>query len=709
MRRWGVLIVALALSGLAPVITSDAQAARPAPIRPGPAVLYEPAPASPQLENHSSHFTADPILVMGHEAHVDGEYLYQDWIYDDNGADTGANDAGGSDTGGDVEYPDDRARYGGNAADLVELRVAPTTEGVAVRFTLNTLLVPDSTIVTLALRDPSLAVFLPIISSHGLGGFEATHVITAWGTGGELERVVPTFMDRSTIEATPLTVHTDLEANQVTVVVPRTLLDPKGSWTTALAAGVYDGATGDYRPTGGPLQRSPAYDAGFGFDEAPAGLTPHDAKQSVHLRDNILPTTKIDFDALAAGVNRTSVPASGTMSRIFPSRIDFGEGKDYDASPELLGRLQPYSIYVPTSYDPATPTPLMLDLHSLGEHHWQYNGSTGVQQIGEERGAIVITCECRGEDGWYLNEAEYDTFEMWNDVARHFNIDMERVGITGYSMGGYATYRLASLYPDLFGKALSIVGPPIAGIWVPPAQRSDPTLTNSWLENTRNVPFLNAVGVVDELVPYYGTRTQNLGAPEHGIDGFDQLGYRFRFMSYPTADHFAIAVAGYDLPYQAAWLGDTKVERNPTHVTFSYVPATDDAALGLVHDKAYWVSGIRLADPAAGSPIPKGTVDAFTHAHGRGDPASTAGQSAGNGPFPYVEVNRSWGEAPAQAAANRLTLDLANVGEVTIDLDRAGLALKGLALDVTTSHEVTLHLVDGRQRRDVVVAPTGAV
>ena len=69
------------------------------------------------------------------------------------------------------------------------------------------------------------------------------------------------------------------------------------------------------------------------------------------------------------------------MSRIFPSRIVSAEGKDYDTSPELLGQLQPYSIYEPTTYDASVPTPLMLDLHSLGEHHWQYNGSTGVQLL----------------------------------------------------------------------------------------------------------------------------------------------------------------------------------------------------------------------------------------------------------------------------------------------------------------------------------------
>src|SRR5688572_14049009 len=110
VRRGVCLLAALGLAGVALVVVPDARAVPPPPppLRPGPAVLYEPPPAAPQLENHDPRFRASPILVMGHEAYVDGEYLYQDWIYDDNGADTGANDAGGSDTAGDAEYPDDR-------------------------------------------------------------------------------------------------------------------------------------------------------------------------------------------------------------------------------------------------------------------------------------------------------------------------------------------------------------------------------------------------------------------------------------------------------------------------------------------------------------------------------------------------------------------------------------------------------------------------
>src|SRR2546428_12518408 len=112
--------------------------------RPGPDVLYAPPPAAPQLENRNARFSAPPLLVSGQEAYVAGEYLYQDFLYDDYGSDTDGQGASGlSPRGGDIKYPANTARYGGNAADLVEFRVAVAADSVAYRITLNTPLQAD--------------------------------------------------------------------------------------------------------------------------------------------------------------------------------------------------------------------------------------------------------------------------------------------------------------------------------------------------------------------------------------------------------------------------------------------------------------------------------------------------------------------------------------------------------------------------------------
>ena len=47
--------------------------------------------------------------------------------------------------------------------------------------------------------------------------------------------------------------------------------------------------------------------------------------------------------------------------------------------------------------------------------------------------------------------------------------DPDRTAITGYSMGGYMTYRLGLLMPDAFSKAADYVGPPAYQLWFYPA------------------------------------------------------------------------------------------------------------------------------------------------------------------------------------------------------------------------------------------------
>ena len=170
--------------------------------RPGPDALYGDNPTPPQLENGFG-WDADPLLVAGGRGHVDGEFLYQDFIYDDHGADTRSvfdghpegHTLGGfySRATGDYRYPSDPDRYGYNAADLLEFRARPTDEGVAYRITLNTMLEPDAAAVAIGIdteADPDNERGDRRTDwGYGLGelGAPVDHRLVAWGTGAELE------------------------------------------------------------------------------------------------------------------------------------------------------------------------------------------------------------------------------------------------------------------------------------------------------------------------------------------------------------------------------------------------------------------------------------------------------------------------------------------------------------------------------------------
>jgi pimeloyl-ACP methyl ester carboxylesterase len=391
---------------------------------------------------------------------------------------------------------------------------------------------------------------------------------------------------------------------------------------------------------------------------------------------------------------------------MYPSRLHLGDGQQV-AFPEELGQLQPYAVHIPPSGATSHPHGLLLSIHSNGQHYWQYDGTGIMTELGDARDAVVLSPLGRGHDGWYVDSSEDDVFESWADVARHVKLDPTKVAISGYSMGGYATYRLGGLYPDLFGKAFSVVGPPGKKIWVPPAPPTDgiQTLSNLWLENTRNVPYLNFNQVTDELVPLPGPVAQNLGNPALGIKGFDQLGYRFRFLLFEGGEHYTLAALGYHFPIAKAFLGDAQVDRDPAHVTFAYVPGSDNKAYGLIHDHAYWVSALRLADVSAG-PGAKGVVDVRSHGFGRADPISTPEQTAGVQGLPYVEKGRTWSAAAPEPVANRADVTVSNLRTATLQLDRARLTVaRPLTLDVTADRASNLVLAGPsptalRARRD---------
>ena len=687
--------------------------------RPGPDVLYAPVASSPQLTSHDPRFRVAPLLVSGTEAYAGGEYVYQDYLYDDHGSqamplDSTEQTASDSTTAaglsgnalayqvGSVSYPTDPV-YAGNAADLVEFRMVPGAASTAYRFTLNTLKRADTTIISLALdTDRNAATGASTLPRDPGAAFPGTDaVLTTWGTGAE----VSTFAAGGALLATTaVEVHADLAARQITVTVPHAVQDPTGTVRATLATGLYDRATGGWlRPkVGAPTATTPG---GAGpYDPAPSGIfnlgfrldetiqqqnSPPDTKQAAALRAHT-PTTyarDIDVTALRAGALRSTVPTTGLQIRLYVSHLTLGDGAQA-AFPEELGQLQPYALHLPPSGATSHPHPLTLSLHSNGQHYWQYDGTAVMTDLGDARDSVVLSPLGRGHDGWYVDSSESDVFEAWADAARHVRLDPLRTAITGYSMGGYGTYRLGGLYPDLFGKAFTVVGPPGKKLWIPPMAPSDgiQTLSNSWLENTRNVPFLNFAMVTDELVPVVGPVAQNLGNPALGIKGFDQLGYRFGFLLFTPGEHYSHAALGYHFPLAQAFLGQAAVDRDPAHVTLAYVPGSDNAGYGLVHDHGYWVSDLRLTDRSAG-PGAKGVLDVASQGFGVGDPVSaTDGGSAGVQTLPYVEKGRTWGPGPSAPVRNAAIVTVSNLSTASVQLDRARLTLRApLTLQVTST------------------------
>lgn len=680
-------------------------------VRPGPAVLHASLADAPQLDNApGSVWHAPSIRVSGAEAYRDHEFLYQDFLYDDHGANGGLPDPtdprrepGGNASAGNLfslpngtyTYPTDPV-YGNNAADLVEFRVRPLADATAFRITLNTLHDPQRVATTIVIGTSPTSVPLP----HGANTSAPGRLfLTVHGHTADLLDAVG-----HPVGPASVSVRVDLRRRQIEVRLPHADWDP-GRATVRLAAavGLWDTAHDRYlipqtradttHPGGAGALVAPSafFNVAFRTHEPlpdvsqpltfaadPAWWRDHDQGHALRAGDLSPFHAEVDFAKLADGVDDVSgVPRVGVMDRILASHTETEQGADWSvacstAGPcagELRGRLQPYAIYVPPTPPPASGYGLTLLLHSLGANYNQFSGSRNQSQFAQRGpGAIVITPEARGPDGWYYDQAEADVFEVWADVAAHYPLDTGWVDVAGYSMGGYGTYKLAARYPDLFARAQPTVGPPALGIWVPPAPPSggDASNTYAMLASLRHVPFLMWVEASDELVPYPGTFTQ--------AQGFDTLGYRYVFDTFTLGDHLTLA---FDDQYQPAadFLGTARVVRDPAHVTYVVNPTMDFPAAGLVADHAYWLSGLRLRDAHASS---LGSIDVRSQGFGLADPpalptATGAGVLVGGNlpALPYVERSRQWGAPSSAPMADRLDIVARNVSAVTVDIARA--------------------------------------
>ena len=362
-----------------------------------------------------------------------------------------------------------------------------------------------------------------------------------------------------------------------------------------------------------------------------------------------------------------------------------------DLTPNFLGRIQPYAVYVPRGVPAGSRLPLTWVLHSYGVNHNQYGGYNPdlMRRLCEERGSVCATTLGHGPDGWYLDEAEVDFWSVWRELAEAYRLDTERTQLTGYSMGGYAAYKLGLQHPDLYAGAISLAGPPACGSGMDPEQGlplfrhercEKDGATGALVGNARHLPYRIGQGTADQLVPFVSVEDQ--------VARFDALGLRHRFVRYPAEDHLAFAVQDrFDTVLDG--LGRARRTRNPERVDLSWFPHLDRPRLGLRATGAYWVTAVRAYDRRPGS---LARVQARTFARrDRTHAVERYGPSPVTEPLPATLQGLRWKLGSVPDARRLVTLRLRNVSAATVDLARAGLSCGRVR--VTTDRDATVRLL----------------
>ena len=706
----------------------------PAPVSAAPADLADSAPpaartAEPRLPAADGWPFADAAFprTSGTGRLHGGASYWTDFVYDDHGpAIPGGFSAPYATSLAPVQgvytYPPGAAHN--NGADIFRTAVGADAQASYWRVDWTTLSHPDVPMAVWTFdrdRDESTGVAdWPAGAGVRSPGIDSALVVSS--RGAWLVDLVEG--RRRDVVALGGSVTIDPEARSFVVRVPRPVLSPTGRWTVRVAAGLADG-TGESLAVAHTTGGAPApgttrlYNVGFrGVRQEPPVFRSGNTDALVaalegQAADNpLLGRLGADgqarfvtgnfwmedhqADALAAGEitefsatvdwqrlrDRASTPEPrprGYSNRWYVSGLGGGEGvlvgssHGNDLRPNFPGRIQPYSVYVPREVPDRERKPLTWVLHSLGVNHNQYGALNPklLQRLCEDRGSVCAGTLGHGPDGWYLDEAEVDYWSVWREVAQAFRLDPDRTQVTGYSMGGYAAYKLGLQHPDLYAGAVALAGPPACGSGVD-AEHGLPLFrhercekdgaTGALVGNALHVPYRVGQGTLDQLVPFVSVEDQ--------MARFDGQGLRHRFVRYPGEDHMLFAVQDrFDTVLDG--LGTPRRAVDPERVDFSWFPNLDRPSLGLRATGAYWVTAVHARDSAAGS---LARVAARTFA--RRDPAHEVvrhGPTPVTEPLPAVLQELRWETGPTPPWRPLVTLRLENTSAVTVDLDRAGL------------------------------------
>ena len=118
-----------------------------------------------------------------------------------------------------------------------------------------------------------------------------------------------------------------------------------------------------------------------------------------------------------------------------------------------------YLLYLPKDDSDEDAWPLMLFLHGAGERGdnlelVKKHGPPKLIAAGKDFPCIVVSPQCPADKYW----EPIELIALIDDLSSRYKIDQDRIYVTGLSMGGYGTWRLAACAPQRLAAITPICG-----------------------------------------------------------------------------------------------------------------------------------------------------------------------------------------------------------------------------------------------------------
>lgn len=197
-----------------------------------------------------------------------------------------------------------------------------------------------------------------------------------------------------------------------------------------------------------------------------------------------------------------------------------------------------YLLYLPEDYGKQESWPLVLFLHGAGERGEDLelvktHGPPKLIAQGRHFPFIVASPQCPKERWWEPIELT----ALLDELVKTHKVDEDRIYVTGLSMGGFGTWRLAAFTPHRFAAIAPICG------------GGEPY----WARSFTRLPVWAFHGAKDTAVPL--ERSQEM------VDALKQNGGEPKLTVYPEAGHDSWSET-YNNPKFYEWLLEQRRARH---------------------------------------------------------------------------------------------------------------------------------------------------
>ncbi|MDO8548968.1 MAG: prolyl oligopeptidase family serine peptidase [Ignavibacteria bacterium] len=173
-----------------------------------------------------------------------------------------------------------------------------------------------------------------------------------------------------------------------------------------------------------------------------------------------------------------------------------------------------YLLYLPENYDSYPKLPLLLFLHGSGERgedleKVKVHGPPKLIENGKDFPFIVLSPQCPEGQWWSIIDLDV----LLNEITENYNVDPDRIYVTGLSMGGFGTWELAIKYPNRFAAIAPVCG---GGNF-------------RLISALKDLPVWVFHGAIDNVVP--------LSSSQEMVDALEIAGGNVKLTIYPDAGH----------------------------------------------------------------------------------------------------------------------------------------------------------------------------